>query len=250
MDIIGPDIGSAYSDGTLRCIVQPRDQRHQRRFAAAGGADDAKGRPCGDAQRNIMQTFLRAISLIAESHMIKDDLPAFNRHNRGIRIFQRRFFVQQFRNTFGGGSGHIDHNQHHGKHHQAVQCAHGIGDHAGQFACGQLRRSAQHDHTCAEPADQKHAGVNCKLHQRHIPCNDTFCFSEDLIDFFGYLSEFFVFIILPHEAFDHTDSGKVFLYVAVQFIIDPEHAFKAGVRKMNDQVKPHAQNRDSNQIVQ
>ena len=64
-----------------------------------------------------MQTFLRAISLIAESHMIKDDLPAFNRHNRGIRIFQRWFFVQQFHNTFGGGPGHIDHNQHHGKHH-------------------------------------------------------------------------------------------------------------------------------------
>ena len=101
--------------------------------------------------------------------MVEDDASVRNFCYRVLRVSDIRSIVDDFRNTLGTGNTHGHHNKNRGEHHQAHENVHAVSEKAHKLT-GSKR--AAHDHFCAKPADSKDAGVNGKLHQRHVHNND------------------------------------------------------------------------------
>ena len=250
MQVVAAHIHAAHRYAALAHVVQARNQLYQARFGRTRATQHAYRLPGGDAQVHVIQHRLFGLGIVAEGHVIKDDGAVSHRRHRVFGGYDGAFLLQHLVDALHGGAGDDDHDKHHAQHHQAGENLHGVGEQAGQLARGQAQRrvaAAGHHRLRAEPADEQHAAVDGKLHQRHVEGEDALGAGEVLIDIARDGAELFLLMGLAHKGLDHADAAQVFAHDAVEAVIEPEHALKNGMRVAGDQVQADAQDRDEGQ---
>ena len=105
-----------------------------------------------------------------------------------------------------------------------------------------------HDHPGAHPADQQDAGIDGKLHDRHIQDNLPLRFQENIIDPLAGLLQFGSLILFPDIRLDNTDRAHILLHGSVEFIVLRKRQLEIFHRLFNDEEKNDCQKHKRDQI--
>ncbi len=121
LQVIIPDVHTAYFYDSFRCVIQAGNQLNQRGFGRSGASDDADGFPGTDMHLNIRKSHPFGFRGIFETNVFKVHGTVPDSVNRLFRIGQGTFFLKSFRNSLCRFLRYGDRHKYHGKHHQTVE---------------------------------------------------------------------------------------------------------------------------------
>ena len=179
LDIILPDISSAYTHGTIQYVVKSRNQLYQRRLGASGSTDNADGLSRMNLEIDIskdtflLPLFLRLIFAVSKIYMVKFNRTILYLIYRVFRIVKSTLLIQHFCNTLCRRTCHGDHDKYHGHHHQTHKNLHGISKETHKFSSG--HGAIHYNHFCTNPGNQKNTGIYRQLHDRLVHNDQFFC---------------------------------------------------------------------------
>ena len=245
VQIVFSDIMPSDKDPPLRDVIKAADQIDQAGLGGASSPDhsDAFARP--DLQINVFENGLRRSRAVGKVYIFEADAAVRDLHERILRVREAGLFCDDLCDTPGTGLGHRDHDHDHGKHHQAHQDIHAVGQQTHQVSGGQL---AADDHVGAEPADQQDAGIDDSHHDRADRRESELRLKKHLIDIRGGPVEASDLIILADISLDDTDRGNIFLYAFVHGVIPLKHLLEIAGGRPHHSAHKHSQHGYGNQV--
>ena len=157
------------TDRTAGGIIKARDQVEQRRFAAAGGADDGRGLAGPGGKGNVLQCVAVGTG-IAEADILELHfaIPVFSFQRRfcggGIGVVDGGRRLDDLVDTVGCHTGTGQHDGYHRQHQEGHDDLHCVGDESNHLA--HLHVAQVHGLT-AEPDDEQASAVHDESHKRH-----------------------------------------------------------------------------------
>ena len=207
---------AAHVNGSRCHVIQTADQIDQTGLRAARAAQDPYRLACPDLQTDVMQHRIVFIIIIGKVHIAELDVTRRHFIDRIDRISQITFFIQHFADPSGTGNTHTHHDKDHGYHHQAHQNIHAVSHQTHQLA---RRQFTLYDHLRSHPADQQDAGVDRKLHDRHIQDDVLLRLNEDIVDGLAGPLQLGSLVLFPHVSLHHTDGADILLHGSIQLVV-------------------------------
>ena len=209
----------------VQCIIQPRNQLHQRGFAFPGAADDADRFAGVDVQTDILQVQHLGIVRIAEIDVIELDLSACNLQRTVFGGNDVKLLVENLIDAVKRGLRHrkADHQE---RQHQKG------GDHLRRIAhqtrevSDVQRRSRLDDFHAAERKQNQRTGPHdaelnwVRQRKQLLRVNLRF------LEIVGRIVELSDLVLLAHKRFHNARADQILLHRAVHAVVLLQHDFK------------------------
>ena len=248
VEAVVADIDTVNQHRALVGIVQARDHRDQRCFAAAGGADDADGGTGGNVQIDMIQHGFFAVLIIAEGDVFKPDVALlYGACVIRCRIGDVRDLIQNLGDTLCRchRTGHL--HKHHRDHHQRGQNLRDVCNKCGEVTC---RHGLGHKHIAAEPEYRQRGDIHKERHDRGHKDHDTGRCHTALFQLCIGPGKLVALKRFAHKRLDNADIGQVFLHRCVQSVDFGLHCRKAREAAGDDQRNGADQKRHDNRQYQ
>ena len=239
-------VNAVNADGAAGDIVKARDEVEQRRFAAAGRADDGRrlaglGRKADVLQRVTVGTG------VAEADILELDfaVPVFSFHRRfcgsSVGVVDGGRGADDLVDTVRRHTSARQHDRHHRQHQERHDDLHRVGDEGDHLA--DLHRAQVHG-LAAEPDDQQAGAVHDQCHKRH---HGGHCAVGEQLGAHqvtvGFVKACFLEFFAAERANRH-NAGQDFAADKVQPVNQRLHQFKLGHGKVHQNRDEHQQRRN------
>ena len=169
--------------------------------------------------------------MIAEINVIKFNRTVANFHNRRLRIFNIRHFIQNLDNTLVRSLNHYKRYKDHSQVHNRRKHLSYISKEADKLAAEHV---TTHNKAAAKPRNGNHSNIHNQLHNRHHKDDELFGMHLGTANIVGSLAEFLFLKFATDICLNNTDSNKIFLNCGVHAVHSLHHLYKSRMSQVRD----------------
>ena len=164
-----------------------------------------------------------------------------------FRIFQYTFMFEHFCDTLNRFCRHHAHDKYHREHHHGCQNLNAIVDERGEFAGCQCAAMRGNNDIGANQADEQHANINTKHHNRRVECQNLFYVCKIAAHGFRLCIKLLSRVIFSNKGFYHTNARDIFLHRLIHAVIFLKNPFENREHMPRDAEQCAADNRNHHQ---